>query len=368
MCERFPDAPTILDSLKSDQNIKYFRVWVKKGNACLSEEEFDNILDQSFVDWDSFRSNILQSIGENKATNRNNALKRSVKHMNRVTELKSMLSRQYFDGINTSKKKRDAFRSAVSTIASLFVSKLENSADCIEDDISKRIDELLAADWRPTSDTHSETLYYISGAMLHAAQAKSKQNNVSDELAYALKELYQMQSIDISEAEDSNLPFNRIKDREMALLTYPSNDFFQLVCKYESVIEPLLEMKEIKKYGPRILDLAMNVLSKRNLGVAALLSFISSEGDEFAVNQFCLSYLIKLRGKDWARKVNAQVVSDTETLRSSLGTKAAMAREKNKQNRENNSNTAEEKSLCRTQRVEYVPHWLSEHKANQLSR
>ena len=239
LCERFPDAPTILDSLKNDSNIKFFRVWVKKGSTGLSEEEFDNILDQNFVDWERFRSNILQSIADNKATNRNNASKRSVSHMDRVTELKSMMSKKYFDGINTPKK-RESFRSAVSSIASLFVSKLENSADSIEDDISKRIDELLRVDWRPRDDTHSECLYYISGAMLHAAQTKSNQNNVSDELAYALKELYQMQSIDVSEAEDSNLPFKRIQDRELTLLTYPSHKFYELVCKYESVIEPLL--------------------------------------------------------------------------------------------------------------------------------
>ena len=48
--------------------------------------------------------------------------------------------------------------------------------------------------------------------MLHAAQeTKSKQNNVSDKLVYALKELYQMQSIDIFEAEDTNLPYRRFK-------------------------------------------------------------------------------------------------------------------------------------------------------------
>eukprot|EP00956_Cyclotella_meneghiniana_P017334 scaffold28132_cov73-Cyclotella_meneghiniana.AAC.1 len=232
-----------------------------------------------------------------------------------------MMSKKYFDGIDTPKK-CESFSSAVSTIATLFVSKMENSADCIEDDISKRIDELLAVDWKPKDDTHSESLYYISGAMLSCAQTKSKQNNVSDELAYALKELYQMHSIDVSEAEVSNLPIQRVKDREIHLLTYPSKKFYELICKYESVIEPLLEMKEIKKYGPGILNLAMNVLSKRNLGVGDLLSYTSNESDAFAVNQFCLSYLIKLRGKDWVRKVNAQVLSDTETLRASFGTKA----------------------------------------------
>eukprot|EP00956_Cyclotella_meneghiniana_P028093 scaffold64724_cov55-Cyclotella_meneghiniana.AAC.3 len=115
--------------------------------------------------------------------------------------------------------------------------------------------------------------------MLSSAQTKSKQNNVSDELAYALKELYQMHSIDVSEAEVSNLPIQRVKDREIHLLTYPSKKFYELICKYESVIEPLLEMKEIKKYGPGILNLAMNVLSKRNIGVGDLLSYTSNESD-----------------------------------------------------------------------------------------
>ena len=51
-----------------------------------------------------------------------------------------MLSRQYFDGIDATKKKHDPFRSTVSTIACVFVGK-------IEDDVSKQIHELLTVDW-----------------------------------------------------------------------------------------------------------------------------------------------------------------------------------------------------------------------------
>jgi len=57
---------------------------------------------------------------------------------------------------------------------------------------------MIAVDWKPKDDIYSECLYYISGAMLYAAQTKSKHNNVLDELAYALKELYQRHSIDVS--------------------------------------------------------------------------------------------------------------------------------------------------------------------------
>jgi len=47
---RYYNPYSIPDSLKIDPNIQYFKGYVKKGRTGLSEQEFDNILDQSFVD------------------------------------------------------------------------------------------------------------------------------------------------------------------------------------------------------------------------------------------------------------------------------------------------------------------------------
>jgi hypothetical protein len=103
---------------------------------------------------------------------------------------------------------RDAWRSVLHTFTCLYIEELENSVnkDRAIDELSTRIDDILATPWSPVDSSHAETLYYIAGAMTKAANDKIQQKGTTDTLRDSLSTLVLLHKTTKDEAIKANAP------------------------------------------------------------------------------------------------------------------------------------------------------------------
>ena len=83
-------------------------------------------------------------------------------------------------------------------------------------------------------------------------------------------------------------------------------------------------------YGEGVLRSVSALLSRKDVGLQEILD----ESEVVEVSTFLLNYYTGLRGKDFVRKENAQVVRSGETHRATIGVKHEMAKERNEKERE----------------------------------
>jgi hypothetical protein len=227
--------------------------------------------------------------------------------------------------------RRDAWQSVLLTFTCLYIEELENSVnkDRAIDELSKRIDDILATPWSPVDSSHAETLYYIVGAMINAANDKIQQKRTTDTLRDSLSTLVLLHKTTKDEAIKANLPTRRVEMREAVSLNYSTSDLYNVICKYESVFQTLLQEEEIRTYGIGLLRKINTLLSKKDVGLKELLGELADDSDVREVSIFLLKYYTNLRGKDYVRKWNAKSIISAETLRATVGVRFEVAREKN---------------------------------------
>lgn len=333
--EQFSTTNHILDWVRDHKDFKCLRSWSARGNSPLSGDQMDELLDPAVVDWNKFRRDVIKAFSDNKATSKNNKSSRAAAYMADTTELQTALSKKFIPSMD-SPEKQQYFRCCVFTLSCTFVRRLQNRAKEVQTDLSERIDKILVSDWAPSDDTHCETLYNIAGAMLIGSRRKSEQQNTPLHLRPALRKLHQLNSITQDDAKVANLPIGRVAAEEVKHLTYVTRQFYELTCKFESVISSLLNEKEIVKYGSDILQSIKIVLSRKlSDSLKALFREENEEEDYFdfvqptnddlsGIANFLLNYYTNLRGKDWVRKKNAQHINHTETHRAKLGVQVSV--------------------------------------------
>ena len=329
--DRTAKVKDILAKIREHTTFVSFRSFAESGFALLKPKQIDAVLDVKVVNWDDFHTKVLESIVDNRGTNKTNASRNATAHMDACAKLKTSISRSNPPDFATeSEYSLNEWRSVVYTVACLFISELESSATRAVDDLSTKIDSILATPFVPLNDVHAEVLYYIAGAALEAAKRKIANKRTSETLKRSLEMLLRQQSTSKKEAVAAGMPTRRVADREVVSLNYASNAFYDVVCKYESVYRAVLNDDSILMYGEGVLRSVSALLSRKDVGLQEILD----ESEVVEVSTFLLNYYSGLRGKDFVRKENAQVVRSGETHRATIGVKHEMAKERNEKERE----------------------------------
>jgi len=348
--DRTAKVKDILAKIREHNTFVSFRNFAESGFALLKPGQIDAVLDVNVVDWDDFHTKVLESIVDHRGTNKTNASRNATAHMDACAKLKTSISRSNPpDFATTSEYSLAEWRSVVYTVACLFISELESSATRAVDDLSTKIDSILATPFEPLNDVHAEVLYYIAGAALEAAKRKIANKRTSVTLKHSLEMLLRQQSTSKKEAVAAGMPTRRVADREVVSLNYASNAFYDVVCKYESVYRAVLNDDSILMYGEGVLRSVSALLSRKDVGLQEILD----ESEVVEVSTFLLNYYTGLRGKDFVRKENAQVVRSGETHRARIGVKHEMAKERNEKKRASKE-ASEEESLDTMMRKQLV--------------
>ncbi len=205
--DRAATASDIREKIRGHATFVSMRNFAEEKYSLLNVEHIDAALDVKHVNWDDFDTKVLESIVAHKGKNKTNANRNAVAHVKKCSELKKAISRNNPPEFATeSDHHLTEWRSAVYTIACLFIEELERSASKAVDDLSKKIDTILATAWEPLNDIHAETIYYIVGAMLEAAKKKMEDKRTSDTLRHSLSMLIQLQSCSKEEATAAGAP------------------------------------------------------------------------------------------------------------------------------------------------------------------
>jgi hypothetical protein len=178
----------------------------------------------------------------------------------------------------------------------------------------------------PEGDHRRETLYYITGWLLCAAEKQAARRKKGSCLQNALTELVTNASA-TDDAEISSLPTRKVTDAQLheAKLKFPSTHFFNFVAVVEKVCETLLLEQNLVIHGPGIVkDIALllqeeaAVLSRLKkcigLGLPDLDDACLIETAGCLINAY-----MNMRGKDYVRTIlGASVKADTVGHRSKM--------------------------------------------------
>jgi len=219
------------------------------------------------------------------------------------------------------------------SFACIYIEELENNADKVRDELSNKIDDILATSWTPVDKIHGECIYFIVGAMIKAANDKIVQQNTTDTLRESLRSLVKLQTSTKEEAIEAEAPTRRVERREAVSLNYASKEMYDVICKYESVFDTLLNEDGIEKYGEGLLKQINVLMRRKDVGVKDLLGVWADDSDVREVSTFFLNYYTNLRGKDFAKKYNAQKISSTETHRATIGVTHDLAKKAHERER-----------------------------------
>ena len=336
LLDRFPGWDEALAAIKKHETVKRFRSFASKKMSPLTAKEIDKALDPEYIPWNKFHSNLLQSIGDARGKSKTGASRGSVLHMNTKCKLKEKFCESHIEDFDT-EDRQDAWRSVLQSFACIYIEEIENNADKARDELSKQIDDILATPWKPMDKIHEECIYFIVGAMVKAANDKIQQQKTSDSLRESLRSLVMLQTTTKDEAKEAEAPTRRVERREAVSLNYASKELYDVICKYESVYHTLLNEDGIKKYGEGLLKQINALLSRKDVGMKDLLSVWADHNDAREVSTFFLNYYTNLRGKDYARKYNAQIISSTETHRATIGVTHELAKKKHEKDRKRES-------------------------------
>jgi hypothetical protein len=330
--ERFPTWDDALATVRKHETFKQFRKFAEMGLSTLKPEEIDKALDDDVVPWRKFHEDIVQSVAAAKGTTKAGATRGSVVHMNTKVALKKKLCASKIEDFDTVYRK-NTWRSLIQSLACLYIEELENNVDKERDELSSRIDNILATPWFPMDEFHGECIYYITGAMIKAAKDKILQRRTTDSLRESLSTLVLLQTTTKDGAIEENVPSRRVENREAVSLNYSTSAFYCVICKYESVYHTLLNEDGIRRYGEGVLKQINSLLIWKDVGMKDLLDVWASDSDVREVSIFFLNYYTNLRGKDFARKQNAQRIDSTETHRAEVGLSHKFAKEKHEKER-----------------------------------
>ena len=136
------------------------------------------------------------------------AARGSVMHMNMKVVLKEKFGNCKIEEFDTVDGK-DAWRSVLHTFACLYIEELENNVDEVRDDLSSRIDEILAT-WSRVDNIHAECIYYIVGAMIKAANDKIDQPKTTDTLRESPQNLIMLHKTTKGVANEANALTRRV--------------------------------------------------------------------------------------------------------------------------------------------------------------
>ena len=212
LLERFPSSDEVLAAVRKHRTVRQFQIFAEKGLSALTCDEIGKALDDEFVPWGNFHEDIVQSVSDAKGKTKSGAARGSVTHMNTKVELKKRFGNCKIEEFDTVDRK-DAWRSVLHTFACLYIEELENNIDKVRDDLSTRIDEILATTWSPVDDIHAECIYYIVGAMIKAANDKIGQPKTTDTLRESLLNLIMLHKTTKDEANEANAPTRRVTMR-----------------------------------------------------------------------------------------------------------------------------------------------------------
>ena len=148
--DRAATASDIREKIRGHPTFVSMRSFAEKDCCLLNAEQIDAALDVKHVNWDDFHTKVLESIVEHKGKNKTSATRSAGGHVKKCTELKKAISRNNTpEFARKSEHHLPEWRSAVFTFACLFIEELERSANKAIDDLSKKIDTILATAWEP---------------------------------------------------------------------------------------------------------------------------------------------------------------------------------------------------------------------------
>ena len=118
----------------------------------------------------------MQSVADAKGKSKSGAARWSVMHMNKKCSLKEKLCESHIEEFDTIDRK-DAWRSVLQSFACLYIEELENNANKAHDELSKKIDDILATPLNSMDNIQKECIYFIAGAMIKASNNKIQQQS-----------------------------------------------------------------------------------------------------------------------------------------------------------------------------------------------
>uniref|UniRef100_A0A7S2KDG5 Uncharacterized protein n=1 Tax=Skeletonema marinoi TaxID=267567 RepID=A0A7S2KDG5_9STRA len=75
---RFDDETVILKRIREHETFKQFRAHAKKGYSKLTADQIDKALDINVVKWNQFHMQLMQSVADNRASNKTNASRHTI--------------------------------------------------------------------------------------------------------------------------------------------------------------------------------------------------------------------------------------------------------------------------------------------------
>jgi hypothetical protein len=327
--DRSPDVDDILEKLRHSPMVRAWKIPL----SCrlLIEAEIDSLLDPSVVDWNDFYLSYLESISKHRGTNSKNACERSHSQIDELESLSDCLMKDHPECIvGGSSSKKNEWQSCINVLIFEFQREINNHLHKGSADLPTRVRDILACPFVPTDNKHGETMYYIAGAVLN--MIGKLESRSMKKYTPALKEIRENAVSTKTEARNDSLPMAKVESKERVGLCYINRPFYDLILKIESVFHTLLSEKNIALYGIQIVADIVVALSKENLGFGDFFSESHDDDVKLEVIRRIIFSYGRTRGKDFVRKMNAQVgAKHHETLRSALGTTAAIAEQKAKE-------------------------------------
>ena len=204
------------------------------------------------------------------------------------------------------------------SIGSEFVRQLHISIKSMrggseESSMAERANDILAScsdspeELLPKNNLLKETLYYICGWLLHAADRRSMKAKQGSVLQRCLASL--VQNVALSKEQANKLPTGKIERVQLYdKLRYASVEFFVLVASVEKVCDSILVARSIKIYGPSITSELAEILSQ-NTEVLRLAKkcfdkgFSITDSELLTVTKYLVTTYMRMRGKDYVRQI-----------------------------------------------------------------
>lgn len=186
---------------------------------------------------------------------------------------------------------------------------------------------MLAQNWVPVDEEHTEKIYYISGFVLRAIErlGKRAKGAVATVLGHILSSARETKE----GAKESDLPTRLTEEKEKVSLFYVNESFYKMMVKVESVFHHLMSEEGIARHGIGIVNDICHVLSQEDIGFEAFVPKTVIHGDYLEAVQRIMRLFGRLRGKDWVRRRKAQRGHIfNETMRATLGTPLLRQRRK----------------------------------------
>ena len=196
-------------------------------------------------------------------------------------------------------------------------------------------------------------MYRLAGAVMKIISNLSRRNK--DAYSSALDDIQTNALTSKEEARNDCLPLAKVEAKEIVNLCYVNEPFFNLILKIESVFHTLLSEDNIAAYGVRIVNDIVMVLGMEDFGFDDFFSQPHDNDVKVEVIRRILFSYGRIRGKDFVRKVNAKVgAKHHETLRSALGTTAAIAEKKAKEAKDTEEQSPRMKYLLKQRKKDLV--------------